>query len=62
MLIRATTGSNKPASMQRRFKERSMDEKHSLAERLWGTLLLLAYAVFLLYAVLRMAGVEFVRY
>jgi hypothetical protein len=39
-----------------------MDEKHSLAERLWGTLLLLAYAVFLLYAVLRMAGVEFVRY
>jgi hypothetical protein len=62
MLIRATTGSNKPAPTQPRFKERSMDEKHSLAERLWGTLLLLAYAVFLLYAVLRMAGVEFVRY
>jgi hypothetical protein len=48
--------------MSSRFEERPMYEKHTLAERIWGTLLLLAYAAFLVYAVLRMAGVEFVRY
>ena len=61
MLIRATAGLERPSTSSR-FEERSMYEKHSLAERIWGTMLLLAYAVFLVYAVLRMADVEFVRY